>query len=305
MNNDLQNAINNWIEYLKYQKQYSKNTVLAYTKDLQSFLTFLKDYKNTNQEISINDLSDCDLNDFRSWLSQKAMQGIISSSRARNLAGIKNFYHYMDKQGFMHNPKIDIVHSPKKQKILPHPVDQENALKILEFAAENANEDWIGSRDKALFTLLYACGLRISEALNLNTNDIQDSDEMLRITGKGEKTRQIPILPIVKSAINEYKKLCPFPLEKETALFLGKQGKRLNAGVAERSLRQIRYTLGLPDSLTPHALRHSFASHILANGGDLRSIQEMLGHSSLSTTQKYTKIDEEHLKDIYDKCQRR
>ena len=297
---DLQNALTKWNLFLKQEKNLSDNTIRAYNIDMKNFLNFYNEFHDKNP--SIDSLSNVDLTDFRSWLSEKAMQGILPDSRARSIAGVRNFFHFMDKSGLMHNASIDVLKSPKKAKRLPRPIDKNAVLEILKFTEENAKEDWIGKRDKALFTLLYACGLRISEALNLNFGDITESCESIIITGKGNKQRIVPILKIAKDNIFAYIKACPNNFNTETPLFLGKQGKRLNAGVAERTLREIRYMLGLPDSLTPHAFRHSFATHILSDGGDLRSIQDMLGHSSLQTTQKYTKVDEEHLAKVYESC---
>lgn len=297
---DLQEALSKWNSFLKQEKNLSDNTIRAYNIDMQNFLSFYNEFNN--KQPCIDDLSKVDLVDFRSWLSEKAIQGILPDSRARSIAGVRNFFHFMDKNGIMHNASIDILNSPKKSKRLPRPVDKNAIKEILDFAEENAKTEWVGKRDRALFTLLYACGLRISEGLNLNFSDIHENADSIVITGKGNKQRVVPILKIAKDAIFKYINSCPFTFEKETPLFLGKQGKRLNPGVAERTLREIRYMLGLPNSLTPHAFRHSFATHILSDGGDLRSIQDMLGHSSLQTTQKYTKIDEEHLKQVYANC---
>lgn len=296
---DLREYINKWNLFLKQEKNLSDNTIRAYNIDMENFINFYNEFHN--KKPSINDLSSADLTDFRSWLSEKAMQGVLPDSRARSIAGLRNFFHFMDKIGQMHNASIDVLNSPKASKKLPKPIDKRAIDEILKFAEEDS-DDWVGKRDRALFTLLYACGLRISEAISLNFGDINSMSETITILGKGNKERIVPIINQAKDAIFKYTNECPFNFEKDSALFLGKRGKRLNPGVAERTLRNIRYSLGLPNSLTPHAFRHSFATHILSSGGDLRSIQSMLGHSSLQTTQKYTKIDEEHLANIYNKC---
>jgi len=297
---DLNDALQKWNSYLQQEKNLSPNTLRAYNIDMENFINFYNDFHNSKP--SIDSLSEVDLIDFRSWLSEKAMAGILPDSRARSIAGVRNFFHFMDKIGVMNNASIDILGSPKKAKKLPRPINKDIIFSILDMAEENAKDDWVGKRDRAIFTLLYACGLRISEALNLNYEDISENSDTLIIRGKGNKERVVPLLKIAKESIFAYEKLCPFNFEKGKAIFVGKRGDRINPGVVERNLREIRYMLGLPNSVTPHAFRHSFASHILADGADLKSIQDILGHSSLQTTQKYTKIDEEQLKKMYEKC---
>ncbi|MGE0109820.1 MAG: tyrosine-type recombinase/integrase, partial [Bdellovibrionales bacterium] len=181
---------------------------------------------------------------------------------------------------------------------LPRPVSENDADEILETAFEAEEENWIALRDKALFTLLYGAGLRINEALSLKNKDIL-SQERITVTGKGNKQRVVPLIPIIGDALEAYREACPFKGDSDAPLFLGKRGKRLNAGVAQRQLRRIRTLLGLPDNVTPHALRHSFATHLLASGADLRTLQEILGHASLSTTQLYTQIEQSQLQETY------
>ena len=232
-------------------------------------------------------------------MSRQAMDGRGNASRARTLSGVKNFLSWMDKQGIAHNPAIKTVRTPKMPRKLPRPLHESQAFNLL---AETGNGDWVTMRDKALFTLLYGCGLRIDEALSLDITHLP-RDGFLRVIGKGRKERQVPILPMVVDAINAYRTVCPYEEESTRPLFIGeKNGKRLNQGVAQKAMRDLRRTLALPDTATPHALRHSFATHLLQNGANLREIQELLGHASLSTTQRYTDVNAEEMMAIYRKA---
>jgi len=198
----------------------------------------------------------------------------------------------------MHNAAISTVRSPKLPHKLPRPLEEKQALRVLENADLLVKEDWVGQRDRALFTLLYGCGLRIDEALSLNVGNLP-KDGFLRVVGKGQKERQVPVIDIVQQTLDAYMEQCPFLAESERPLFIGTRGGRLNQGVAQKSMRDIRVVLGLPETATPHALRHSFATHLLQNGANLREIQELLGHASLSTTQRYTEVNAEELMRIY------
>ena len=293
---DLAQRLHEWQDYLRHEKQVSKHTLRAYSSDISHFMTFLHDH--LGKEPGLNDLSEAGIRDFRAWMSNKAMSGASNASRARSLSGIKSFLTWLDKQGIMHNAAISTVRSPKLPHKLPRPVHEKQAFNILESADLLTKEDWVGQRDRALFTLLYGCGLRIDEALSLNIADMP-RDEFLRVTGKGNKERQVPVIEIVEKTLESYLEQCPFPSAPERALFLGTRGKRLNQGVAQKAMRDLRVTLGLPENITPHALRHSFATHLLQNGANLREIQELLGHSSLSTTQRYTEVNAEELMRIY------
>ncbi|MEZ5814084.1 MAG: tyrosine recombinase XerC [Alphaproteobacteria bacterium] len=293
---DLAKHINNWQDYLRHEKQLSRHTLRAYSADISHFITFLSDH--LGQHPSLNDLSEVSIRDFRSWMSRKAMDGTSNASRARSLSGVKNFLTWLDKQGIMHNAAISTVRSPKLPHKLPKPVHEKQAKNILENANLLTKEDWVGQRDRALFTLLYGCGLRIDEALSLNIADFP-RDGFLRVTGKGNKQRQVPVIDIVIQTLNAYLELCPFPRDASRPLFIGTRGGRLNQGVAQKAMRVLRTTLGLPENVTPHALRHSFATHLLQNGANLREIQELLGHASLSTTQRYTEVNAEELMRIY------
>jgi integrase/recombinase XerC len=290
---DLYEAAQSWQTWLKIEKNVSKHTFRAYTSDLGQFLNFLRDH--FDDDVGLNTLSSTTLTDFRSWLSRKSMDGLKASSRARSLSGVKNFLSWLDKNGHMHNASIGLVRTPKRGHKLPRPMEEVQAFRLL---FDNPTDDWVDLRDRALFTLLYACGLRINEALALNISDLP-RDGFLRVMGKGRKERQVPTLPIVVTTLDAYRAVCPYAETPDRPLFMGERGKRLNQGIAQKSIRDVRGELLLPDTATPHALRHSFATHLLQNGANLREIQELLGHSSLSTTQRYTEINADELIKIY------
>lgn len=294
---DLAKALGAWQQWLKVEKNVSKHTLRAYTGDLSQFVQFLSNHKA--RAISVADVADANLSEFRSWMSRQTMNGRANSSRARTLSGLKNFLSWMDKQGLAHNAAIKTVRTPKLPRKLPRPLQETQAFRVLE---ENGDGDWVSLRDKALFTLLYGCGLRIDEALSLNISDLP-RDGFLRVMGKGRKERQVPVLPMVTDALVRYRDACPYGEDGSRPIFIGeKNGKRLNQGVAQKAMRDLRRLLGLPETATPHALRHSFATHLLQNGANLREIQELLGHASLSTTQRYTDINAEEMLAIYRKA---
>ena len=293
---DLAGKLHEWSDYLNFEKNMSKHTLRAYSADVGHFVKFLFDH--LGKQPSLNDLSEVSIRDFRSWMSKKAMDGTSNASRARSLSGVKSLLTWLDKQGIMHNAAINTVRSPKLPHKLPRPLHEEQAFDVIQQAGIMEKHDWVGMRNMALFTLLYGCGLRINEALSLDIKDYP-RDGFLRVIGKGNKERQVPVLELVESALEDYLESCPYANEPNRAIFLGARGQRLNQGVAQRAMRQLRVTLGLPENATPHALRHSFATHLLQNGANLREIQELLGHVSLSTTQRYTEINAEEMMRIY------
>ncbi len=293
---DLEQAHQKWMVWLQHEKHVSPNTFRAYESDVRQFFEFLAHHHAG--ELSINRLSGAKLSDFRAWLSRKAMDGASSASRARSLSGVKNFLNWMDKQGIAHNASIKNLRGPKLPHKLPRPLEQPQAFRLIDGVEDHAKLDWLGLRDKALFVLLYGCGLRINEALSLNINDLP-RDGFIRVLGKGRKEREVPVLKGVEKALKAYLAECPFPQTKDRAVFVGEKGARLNQGVAQRVLRNMRGVLNLPETATPHALRHSYATHLLQNGANLREIQELLGHASLSTTQRYTEVNAEELMRIY------
>jgi len=293
---DTADACLRWQRWLAVEKASSVHTVRAYVGDVTGFLAFLRDH--LGRRPSLNDLGNAGLRDFRGYLAHRAGRGTGVASRARNLSGIRSFFRYLDRSGLLHNPALAGLATPKRPRVLPRPLAEDDALATVDTAPDLATEDWLGLRDRALFALLYGCGLRLGEALSLSRRDLPE-DGRLTVLGKGGKQRQVPVLPPVRDALRDYVAACPFALSADDPLFVGARGRRLNPGVAERQMRTLRAALGLPDTATPHALRHSFASHLLAGGADLRAIQELLGHSSLSTTQRYTEVDDARLMEIY------
>ncbi len=293
---DLCVRLREWQEWLKLEKNVSRHTLRAYTSDVNQFVAFLVQYCGDSP--NLNSLSGLKLTEFRAWLSRKAMDGASNATRARALSGVKNFLSWLDKHGIAHNAAINVMRSPKLAHKLPRPLEESQARRVLENAGLLNAEDWTAQRDKALFTLLYGCGLRIDEALSLKISDLP-KDGFLTVTGKGNKQRQVPVLDLVEAAILAYLELCPFPQEADRYLFVGVRGQKLNQGLAQKAMREMRKFLDLPETATPHALRHSFATHLLQNGANLRHIQEILGHSSLSTTQRYTEVNADALMEIH------
>lgn len=291
----LNQAMHDWGRWIQSERQLSPNTVLAYQKDLQGFLQFMAQHHNAAITLSI--LQDLKAADFRAWLGMLNQQGLAKSSIARALSVVRTFFNYLDRHGVIHNPVIQNIRAPKTPKSIPRGLSVDQTTQVLSAFEDGPRDPWVLQRNLALFTLLYGCGLRISEALGLNKQDIQQGD-FLTIKGKGGKERLVPLLPVVKSALQKYMALCPYG---DMPLFYGEKGKRLNISVAEKQLRDVRRQLGLPETVTPHALRHTFATHLLEAEGDLRTIQELLGHASLSTTQRYADINREKLKQIYTK----
>ena len=278
-----------WIDFLTSERRVSNYTVENYSRDINFFIQYLTQTENL-KNIDSKFLNDVSISTFRSFLAYLTRQNKSNVSIARNISSLKNFFKFMEQNEIANNQAIQILHSPKIPKKLSKSVASVDILKLFESFNKLAKQPWIAKRDIALFTLIYGCGLRISEALNLNISDITQTDT-LRITGKGNKTRIIPLLDIITEKIDEYLKIAPFDFTKNSPIFRGEKGARLTPRVAERDIAKARDYLGLPQTTTPHSLRHSFATHLLANGVDLRTIQELLGHSSLSTTQLYTKVD--------------
>ena len=292
-------AVNAWLSHLTDIRDQSEHTVTNYAHDVRVFVTFLGSYRG--QAITVADYNALDVVEARAWLSELASKGVGAASRARAISALRSFYKWLTKQKLVQNAVLQTLRLPKKPQRAPHPL---TALQVDDLMdnAEVVREGWVGVRDRALFMLLYGCGLRISEALSLNGGDWHAiKSGQLTVTGKGRKQRVVPLLDEVKKELELYLKACPFQMQDDEAIFRGEKGARLNSGVAERAMRMIRQQYLLPDYATPHALRHSFASHLLNSGADLRSIQELLGHASLSTTQQYTKVDEESLLAVFEK----
>jgi integrase/recombinase XerC len=287
-------AVARWRSWLLDERRVAAKTVASYSFDIHNLFGFLTQHHA--RQIHLATLATLTLTDFRAWLAHNAGQNIGAASRARAVAGVRNFFRWLDRSGQMHNPAIELLKIPKVARRLPRPVTETQAQDIVSLSSDT--DGWIGLRDEALFTLLYGAGLRIGEALNMTRRDLKNA-ERLTIMGKGNKQRHVPLLPIVHDAVEKYLAACPYALQDGTPLFVGARGEKLNPAIAQRNLRALRRQLGLPDSVTPHALRHSFATHLLASGADLRSLQELLGHSSLSTTQLYTQVDAQQLSNTY------
>ena len=295
---EVKELIFRWQAWLRDERRYSPHTLDAYSRDLADFLKFME--VSLMHIPSLKDIKTAEVRLFRSYLSSRAAKYIDKASIARELSSIKNFYNWLARNNIVENTALSIISSPRRSKILPKAIEVDDALNILDIAKDFSKKEWQGLRDVAIFTILYGCGLRISEALSLNMGDINHNN-FLKIKGKGNKERLVPLLPIIKEKINAYIKACPYDIKNGEPLFLGARGERISPRIVQRTLEKIRGYLGLSDNLTPHALRHSYATHLLANGTDLRSIQELLGHASLSTTQRYTDVHIETLKKEYSK----
>lgn len=289
----LQDLILKWEKFLTIEKGYSEATLVSYRHDLKVFLQFM--YHHFEEICSLKKLLTLKTADFRSWISYLSSKKLDPASRARALSSIKNFYHWLDKNDYGSNANLATLKNPKRAKKLPRPIEITTIKNLINEFPSNQEEEWLGARDKAFFLLLYGTGLRIAEALNLTITDIKSDAATIMIKGKGNKERLVPILPQIYKAVGEYRDLCPYPETNDRSLFLGLKGKKLQPDVARKQLRFLRNALGLPDDLTPHSFRHSYATHLLKNGADLRSIQELLGHASLSSTQRYTEIETEDL----------
>jgi integrase/recombinase XerC len=292
----LARAIDEWRRWLSHEKRASGHTIDAYSRDLGAFLAFLQNHLGVQPRLG--DLEGLTAVEFRAWMARRASDGLGRSSTARAMSVLRGFYRWLERNGYGANHAIRAMRSPKRPHGIPKPLTVADTGLLLDSLDLLPGEPWETQRDVALFTLLYGCGLRISEALDLNRGAAPVSDS-LTVTGKGNKQRMLPVLPVVREAVRAYLTLCPWQPGDDAPLFLGVRGKRLNPGVAQKRLRQLRLLLGLPDSVTPHALRHSFATHLLSGGGDLRAIQELLGHASLSTTQRYTEVDSDSLMATY------
>ncbi len=295
----LREAVGQWYDQLSAERRASPHTLAAYIRDLAAFLDFLTFHQG--EPPSLAGLAELKSGDFRAWLAQRTQAGLARSSTARALSVVRGFYRFLDREGLAHNAAIGAIRGPRSTKAVPKALAVAEMGDVLESASEpehETSEPWVAARDVAVLTLLYGCGLRISEALSLNRRDVPRG-ESLRITGKGGKQRQVPVLPVVNDAIADYIAACPHKLAPDGPLFVGVRGGRLNPRIVQGRMQTLRAQLGLPKEATPHALRHSFATHLLGAGGDLRAIQELLGHASLSTTQRYTDVDAERLLDVY------
>ncbi len=304
---DVVSRIEAWQSWLADERRVSAHTLDAYSRDLSAFLDFMANH--LGHGLTLVDMAGLKTSDFRSYLASRNNRGMARTSIARAMSTVRNFYRFLEKSNILKNPSVRAIRTPKLPRSIPKALSAEEAAETLESVEEfgsghwhaSRGLDWIGKRDAALLTLIYGCGLRVSEALNLNIEDTPKGDTMV-ITGKGNKQRLVPLLDVVIDSVEAYLQACPFKPTKGMPLFVGARGKRLSPRIVQRLMQNIRYLLGLPDTATPHALRHSFATHLLAGGGDLRTIQELLGHATLSTTQRYTEVDSARLTDVYNQA---
>ncbi len=287
-----------FLEWLGQERRASAHTVEAYGRDVAALLGFLT--QHLGHEPAVDDLAALSLADLRAWLAAEAETGAGNATRARHLAAVRTFFRFLARRHGVANAAVRLIGTPRSKKPLPRALAPDAARSVAKDIGEMSDTAPIQARDTALFTLLYGCGLRIAEALALNVRDapLPGGNEMLRVRGKGNKERIVPVLPAVRQAMAAWLALHP-DRRPDAPLFLGERGKRLNPGVAQRTLRNFRRLNGLPEHATPHALRHSFATHLLAGGADLRAIQDLLGHASLSTTQRYTSVDQERLMQVW------
>lgn len=294
---DLRAGISAWLGWLTAERRASAHTIAAYGRDLAAFFDFLGGHRG-----EVPDLSTMSLltpADFRAYLARRALDGRERTTIARSLSVLRGFVRFLERRKLAAAPGLAVLRAPKLPASVPKPLTVEDAGAAIEAAGDVALSPWQQKRDIAILTLLYGCGLRISEALGLTRREAPQG-EVLVVVGKGRKERHVPVLTAVREAVADYIAACPYPLPKDGPLFVGARGGPLSPRLVQRQMQTLRGMLGLPDTATPHALRHSFATHLLGGGGDLRAIQELLGHASLSTTQRYTKVEPEHLLKVYE-----
>ena len=295
---DLLQAVERWRRHLGAERRLAAKTVEAYSRDVEQFLRFLTVHLGGPPRLA--DLAELRVGDIRAFLAARREDGVGSRTVARGIAGVRSLVRFLERDGEVNGAAFRAIRPPRQKRTLPRPLTPEAALRVADRAESLDEEPWIAARNAAVFALLYGCGLRISEALGLNRGEAPRSEhDAIRVTGKGGKQRIVPVLPVVVAAIAEYLRLCPWQPGPDGPLFVGAEGGRLNPRFVQRAMEGLRSALGLPPTAPPPALRHSFAPHLLASGGDLRTIQELLGHASLSTTQVYTEVDTDRLMAAY------
>ena len=298
---ELGGALSDWHRWLATERRASDHTVAAYERDLGDFLMFVSGH--LGDRLGLGDLGALKASDFRAWLAARAGRGLQASSTARALSVVRGFFRWLEKRGLAENPAVGAIRTPKVPRSVPRALSREETSEALDRVEALDDRAWVNKRDTAVCLLLYGCGLRLGEALSLRRRDAPTAgQDSLLITGKGRKQRIVPLLPPVVAAVDDYIAACPHPLPGDGPLFVGIRGGALGPRQVQQRLVELRRLLGLPESATPHALRHSFATHLLAGGGDLRAIQELLGHTSLSTTQRYTDVDTAGLLAVYRKA---
>ncbi|MBU2934847.1 MULTISPECIES: tyrosine recombinase XerC [Pacificibacter] len=293
----LRMAVVDWLDLQRALNGVSEHTITAYRSDVTGWLSFLMQHHGTG--FGTGKIADLTISDMRSWMAFERGRGVGARSLARSLSAVKTFTRWIAERDGFDASGVLSARSPKFGKKLPRPLTADAAQDMISTVELQSSEPWINARDAAVLTLLYGCGLRISEALSLTGKDVPLTDT-IRIVGKGNKERLVPVLPVARRAVADYIRECPFDLDDDTALFRGKRGGALNPRLISKVTEKARMQLGLPSTVTPHAMRHSFATHLLNAGGDLRAIQELLGHASLATTQAYTAVDTARLLEVYD-----
>lgn len=293
----LRNALERWLTELGSVSGRSAKTVDAYRADVLSFLAFLQGYEG--DALGTAALGKLTTRTMRGWMAHERDRGLSARSLARALSAVKNFVTWMAEKNDFDPTAVLMIRAPRFSAKLPRPLEENAAKSVLETVELQSSTPWVALRDQAVITLLYGCGLRISEALGL-TGRALPLGETIRIIGKGKKERLVPVIPAARDAVAAYAKVCPFEIEADDPIFRGVRGGVLNPRHIQKVMEQARMQLGLPASATPHAMRHSFATHLLNAGGDLRAIQELLGHASLSTTQAYTAVDTARLMEVYE-----
>jgi integrase/recombinase XerC len=284
-----------WLDSLAHERRASPHTLRAYGDDVQRFLVFLGEHTGTAPDsVDLQALLPADI---RAFITQRRKEELGPRGVQRALAAVRSFFRFLAREDILENAAAQAVRTPRIPRTLPRPLSEVDAARTLAEAGNN-DVDWLGRRDTALLTLLYGAGLRISEGLSLKRADVP-LGETLNVIGKGNKERSVPLLPVVREAVAAYAAVCPFAPSPGSPLFVSRTGKPMSPREAQALMQKLRSALGLSERATPHALRHSFATHVLAGGGDLRAVQELLGHSSLSTTQTYTEIDMKRLMDVY------
>ena len=287
--------LTNWIKWLKDERRVSPHTLEAYVRDVSQFFDFLSSY--TGAKIDLSDLEHVDRLTLRSWMAEQRRHGKSPLSVGRNLSAIKSLFTFYVQEGMESNVAVQTQQGPRRVQPLPKAIAETQALDLLNKLKQGACKDWLVARDHAAFLLMYGCGMRIAEVLSLNLIALQTMKDSstLQFVGKGGKQRRVPVLEQIQEACETYVRLCPHSLVNHSPLFVGKRGGSLNARMLQTRLAHMRRSLNLPETTTPHALRHSFATHLLGRGANLRDIQELLGHSNLTTTQRYTHVETRRL----------
>ena len=300
-NDELASHFVKWQDYIAHEKRLAENTLDAYRRDVRQFFQHLTGY--LGHPPGLKDVADLRPIDLRGFLANRRKDGAEARTLARGLSGIRSFITYLERHDLAQSAGLKATNAPKLPKKLPKPMAISLAKKVTRKAEQMADEPWICARNGACMALMYGSGLRIGETLALKLEQFTSSDKnTLRVNGKGGKVRMVPLLASVRESVEEYLSICPFDLCENEPIFRGAKGGILQPAIIQKQMRKLRGALGLPHDATPHALRHSFATHLLAGGGDLRSIQELLGHASLSTTQLYTGVDTAKLLEIYDQA---